>query len=465
MRSLTDWLEVVWFRRKVVAIILAAVLALTTVYLIFAPRTYESVASLYFDKSAPDPLRTQDDNRPQGAPSLSTEAEVVRSSRVVQRVIDRMTPAERKSYEADWKSEAKKGETFDDWMREELLENVTVTAEDKAQVMTIAARAPDAADAARLANSFATSYVEAQRQLSTGPAQEYAKFLQSKMAAARQDVETAETELSGFVRATGISNGGDLQADASQTASILAESASSRGLAASAANTGGAIEQGIADAERTDTVQRLRSDVTAKMAEVSDMEASLGPNHPKMLAARAELATLQSRLNTERRAAASAFTQSRQAALQAESSAAAARASQLQSAAAAQQSKLVAMSSNLGKFTTLQQALAAAQQRYNDLSAQASKMNLRGNLPLANVSQLDNAKPPITPKSPKIGLMLLLALLLGSAIGGAVAILLEYLNPRVRTLANVERLIGVPVVARLSLPRETPRMLTDARSN
>ena len=465
MRSLTDWLEVVWFRRKVVAIILATILALTTVYLIFAPRTYESVASLYFDKTAPDPLRKDDDNRQAPPPSLSTEAEVVRSSRVVQRVVDRMTPAERKYYEGEWKSDAKTGESFDDWMREELLKSVTVTAEDKAQVMTIAAIAPDSADAAKLANSFATSYVETQRQLSTGPAQQYAKFLESKMSAARADVETAESELSAFVRATGISNNGNLQSDAAQAASIIAESASASGMAASTASTGGAVEQAVADAERTESIQRQNTELATKQAKVVDLESTLGPNHPTLVAARAELTGIKASLRAERSATTAAITRARQAELAAATSAAAARAAQLQSAAGAQQSKLVAMSSNLGKFTTLQQALAAAQQRYNDMSAQAAKMSLRGNLPLANVSQLDTAKAPITPKSPKIGLMLLLALLLGSAIGGAVAILLEYLNPRVRTLANVERLIGVPVVARLSLPREAPRMLTDARAS
>ncbi|HEX7931262.1 MAG TPA: Wzz/FepE/Etk N-terminal domain-containing protein, partial [Sphingomicrobium sp.] len=103
MRSLTDWFEVVWFRRKVVAIITAVIVALMAVYLVFAPRTYQASASLYFDKSAPDPLKS-DNNGQQQDNRLTTEAEVIRSSKVVQRVVQAIPAAERKAYEAKWGS-------------------------------------------------------------------------------------------------------------------------------------------------------------------------------------------------------------------------------------------------------------------------------------------------------------------------------------------------------------------------
>lgn len=461
MRSLTDWFEVVWFRRRVVAIITGVIVALMAVYLVLAPRTYQATASLYFDKSAPDPLKTDAGGGQQDNSGLATEAEVIRSTKVVQRVVQKLPAADRKAYEAKWASEGKKAK-FDDWLRAELLSSVGVGVQDGTKVLSITAVAPDPKKAADLANAFASGYVEAQQQLTTGPAQAYAKFLSGNLEAARKEVEQAEATLSAFVKATGISNNGNLNADATQYAGIATQLAGSQATAAGAANTGGAIEQGIADAERTETVQRLRGEYAAKAAEVSQLESTLGPNHPTLQAAEAELATIKSRLATERSQAVAAFTRSRRAQMDAASAAAAAQASQLQAAASAQRSQLVSMSSNLGKFQTLQQELANAQQRYNQLSTQASQMQLRGALPLANVSQLDTAKAPERPTSPKVGLLGMLAVFLGLAIGAGVAILLEYLNPRVRTLANVEKLIGVPVVARLSLPRETPRMLTDA---
>jgi succinoglycan biosynthesis transport protein ExoP len=462
MRSLTDWFEVVWFRRKVVAIITAVIVALMAVYLVFAPRTYQASASLYFDKSAPDPLKSENNGQQQDN-RLTTEAEVIRSSKVVQRVIQSIPAPERKEYEAKWGSQSKSGQPFEDWLRAKLLSAVTVTTQADTKVLAINAVAPEPENAAELANRFATGYVEAQRELSTGPAQAYAKFLSGNMAAARKDVERAESALSSFVKATGIS--GDTQASAGALAATVSQLAGSQAAAAGAARMGGSDAQGIADAQNTETVQRLSTDYATKAAQVSQYEATLGPNHPTLQAAEAELATIKARLNAERRSATDAFVRSRQAALAAESAAAAARAGQLQSAANSQRSQLVEMSSNLGKFATLQQDLATAQQRYNELSSRASQMQLRGALPLANVSQLDTAKAPDRPTSPKVGLLSMLAVMMGLAIGAGVAILLEYLNPRVRTLANVEKLIGVPVVARLSLPRETPRMLTDASAN
>lgn len=464
MRSLTDWFEIIWFRWKVVAIITAAVVALMAVYLIVAPRIYETTASLYFDKAAPDPLK--DPGAPQQDNSrLATEAQVIRSSKVVQQVVKKLNPIERKTYEDQWTATAKNSMPFDEWMQRTLLAGVVVEPQDDSTVMKVTAVASDPGKAAWLANSFASSYVEAQRELNTGPAQAYAKYLSGKMESARKDVETAESTLSSFVKATGISNNGDLNADAGQYATVAAQAAGASATASSAARRmSGAMERGIADAERTETVQRLSTEAATKSALVSDLEASYGPNHPKLLAAKAELDTIKARLASERKAAALTYARSQQAIDAAESAAAAAQASQLQSAAASQRSQLVAMSSNLGKFTTLQQDLASAQARYNELSARAAQWRLRGNVPLANVSQLDKAEAPDHPKSPKAGLLGLLAILLGLGLGAGVAILLEYLNPRVRTLANVEKLIGVPVVARLSLPREAPRMLTDARA-
>lgn len=466
MRSLTDWFEIVWFRWKIVAIVTATIVALMAVYLIFAPRTYEASASLYFNKSAPDPLRNDEGAAKQGGnPTLDSEIEIVKSTPVVAHVIEKLTPNERKAYEAAWSAAVsdKKQTSFEDWMRGVLLKQIQVTAENDAQLIAITARARNGGEAAKLANLFAGGYLEAQRQLSTGPAQAYAKQLTTEMATARQAVMKAEASLSAFVKATGIA-GGNLDSAAVGYQNIAVESASARAIAASTANTGGAAEGGLADALRTETIQRLNSELSTKSAMLSDMEASLGPNHPKMIAARAELDTIQSRLSKERAAATATFSRSRSADLAAANAAAAARASQLESAANSQRSQLVAMSSNLGKFQTLQQDLAAAQQQYNDLSAKEAQMRLRSNIPLANISQLDTAKVPNGPTSPKAGLLSMLAVLLGLAIGAGLAILLEYLNPRVRTLANVEKLIGVPVVARLSLPRETPRMLTDARA-
>ncbi|PZU60531.1 MAG: hypothetical protein DI547_02675 [Sphingobium sp.] len=464
MRSLTDWFEVVWFRRKVVGIITAVVLALMAIYLVIAPRTYQASASLYFDKSAPDPLKPNNQNGPENN-RLDTEAEVIRSSKVVQQVIKGMAPAELATYKTQWGSQSKSGAAFEDWLRTRLLEAVTVNTQADTKVLTINTTAAQPEKAAELANRFASGFMNVQRELSSGPAQQNAKFLEANMADARKEVVRAEGALGAFVKATGISNNGNLDADATQYSGTAVQLAGAQAAAAGAANVGGAIEQGIADAERTEAVQRLRTEYASKAAEVSQLEASLGPNHPRLQAAEAELGTIKSRLNIEQKSAAAAFTRSRTAEINAAAAAAAAQAAQLRAASASQESKLVSMSSNLGKFTTLQQDLVNAQQRYNELSTNASQMQLRGNLPLANVSQLDEAKAPDRPTSPKVGLLSLLAVMLGLIIGAGVAILLEYLNPRVRTLANVERLIGVPVVARLSLPRETPRMLTDASAS
>lgn len=461
MNNIQDWGEALRYRWRSVFVVSAATVVLALLYLLVAPQTYTATATLFFDGDSPDPLEQGADPTVQNE-GLDTQVDILRSAAVADQVVEDLELVEEEDLQALWR-ESEARIPLDEWLSEWVSEAVTIENDGDTRVVAITAKAGQADRAAAIANAYANASTAKLLSLTTTAAAGYLQWLEDEVAQADIAVNEAEGRLQEFVAVTGIPNNGDLSAEAARSANIALESAVAGAQAAGASRRGGVSQYAAGEAERSPALQNIRAQLAEKRSELSDMASRLGPRHPEMQSARAEVEMLEQSLAQESGAARAAFASARAAELGSERSSTGAAAGILSAAAAAQNSRLSSMSQNIGRMTTLQSELSIAQQHQADLKRSLSRMQLETNVPRTEVTQLDNARPPLLPSSPRSGLVLFLAVVLGLVLGALLAIVREVLNPYARNPGSLQRALGIPVIGRVALPKQSIRQLVDAR--
>jgi uncharacterized protein involved in exopolysaccharide biosynthesis len=389
---------------------------------------------------------------------IGTQADLVKSPYVASQAAVLAGLDRDPRYVAEWRSAGVRV-PYDDWLRRRLLGAIIVNPGKDSNVLDVQTTADTPLEAARLANGFARAAVAAHYRLRTDPAKAYATWLEGRLAKAREAMLDSQAKLVEFMKATGLSQGEDLSSEGQQVASMAGELASAEARAAAARQSKFAEQQGLGEAERISTVQSLRQDVASKTTELAKLEETFGPQYPDVKRAKAELATLQSNLKSELANALKTFTDERAAQAAAEREAANAAESQLRELTNRQRARLESLGVSAAQYSTLKNDYAAAQRNYNDLDQKLASMRLQSAVPQTEMQVLDTASPFLVSIVPDENKALLFAILIGLILGSLGAILLEYLNPRVRSWGGIERLLGVRVIGKVALPAPPPLAL------
>ena len=112
-------------------------------------------------------------------------------------------------------------------------------------------------------------------------------------------------------------------------------------------------------------------------------------------------------------------------------------------------------------------ALLAPEERTSSearrLREQLEDLQFRQSLQTGNASLVQRAATPREPSSPNIKRNLAFGIILGGALGFALASLLERFDRRLKTVEDLERAYGIPVIARVPRSRELRRGSQSAR--
>ncbi|RST32020.1 hypothetical protein HMF7854_15105 [Sphingomonas ginkgonis] len=458
MYSFLDWIDAVRYRWKLVALVTGVIGLLAILYIGTAPRKYTASASLLLDSRAPDPIKAEDNplSPDQTRNAMATQADLIRSPNVATQAAVIAGYDKNPGYVQAWQKQTSGRQPYGDWLAQVMLGQLSVTPGKDTDILEIRGTAKNAKDAAQIANAFAQASVDSQYRLRTQPARAYSNWLAGQLTQAKGRVIEAQNTLSDFVKQTGITNDNAMSTEGTQMAEMVTQLASAEAKSAAARQSNFSGAQARGDAERSQVVQGIRQQISETSGKLADLQAMFGPDYPDVKRTQAQLSTLQSKLNSELSNASGTFSGSRNAEAAAERAAAAASENRLRSLTSQQNARMMKMGTNFAQYNRLKNEFDTAQRNYNDLDQRLTRMRLQGNVPLTDVQVLDHASPPLFPSSPKVGMTMLLALLLGAILGTIAAIVLEFINPRVRSWGGIERRLGVQVVGRIALPRPGP---------
>lgn len=438
-------------RWRIVAATTLAALIGVTIWSLTSTRLYTSTATLLFDSAQADPV--EQENAPPRSSSLGTQADIIRSSVVAERVIEKLKLDEDKTLRQRYAA-AKRDMSYHEWLSSRLSSGsaLTVTFAKSTNVLAVNYISSDPKYATRMANAFAEAFVEVQLELKTDPAKVYSRWFENQIREYRQRLEAAQSSLTAFQREQGLVGAQKIDIEMARLSDLSGQLTAAQAEAAAVSSRAGSSAGSSSEAQMGGLVQSLDGQIASKSAEVQQLRQSYGPNHPTLVAANSQLAELRNRRG---QAVGTAVT-----AMRVTSQAAQARVGEVRSLLDAQRARVLKLSGVQDRMAVYQRDVDAAQTAYDAVTNRLNQVRLVSEVPQTNVTLLDRAVVPTLPTSPNIPTRFVLGLIVGLLAGIAIVLGNEWMNPRVRSVGGLATGTLVPVLADLRDPPTGPLGLT-----
>ncbi len=313
--------------------------------------------------------------------------------------------------------------------------------------------APNAAMAAKIANSIAENFIEtslSRRYEATTYARE---FLQNRIEATRVKLEESERKAAEYAKAQGIikvAGEGEGRVSSEQTlaSADLTQLSSQLALARAArvqaeadyrGNSGGTAAATSLTNSAVNDLRRQRGELSA---ELSKLQSDFGPEYPKVKALSSQVAELDRQIAREQGRVTTSVSQGlydkyRQA-LAAEQGLQA-RVNQLKSDVLDQQQRSI-------QFNIIQRDVDTNRALYDALLQRFKEVGIAAGVGTNNVSIVDPALTPESPSQPNVPLNLAVGLLFGLMLGSGVALAREQLADAVILPSEFQQKLGLKLL-------------------
>jgi chain length determinant protein EpsF len=436
--SLYQLFSILRARRLVAGLILLTTVLLALAWVLFRPGSYMARAPVLVDIMRTDPVNATPQYGPVPTSFLATQIDIVKSDRVAERVVQLLPPDQPPLKALREKAQKKPGPNVERVIASVLQQRLEVKPARESNVINITWTGRTPAEAARVANAFAQAYIETNLDLKTDPARKYTVWFDDQVKEARDKLEKSQQRLADFQQKAGIVTS-DEKADYETT---RLNDLSQQLIAVQNRGRTGATTA----SDASPLVNNLRQDAAHLEAKIAQGSATMGSRHPEMMRMQAELATVRSRMAQE----ASRVGQTAASAAEA----AKARERELQGMIAEQKQRVLALSKQRGDLALLKSDVDSAQKAFETVSASAAQARLQSMSNQTNVMRLASAVEPLDPTGPSGVQALLIALVAGTILAVASAMLMELANRRVRTAQDLALVTHLPILA--SVPAAVP---------
>lgn len=454
------WLvNAVWRSRWIMLAVILAALVLGAVVTLLTTPLYTAASSLQIDQQTERVLGTEDE-QPAAAFQdadrfLQTNIEVLKSRATAVRVAQNLNLFSGNDFIEQMGARAEP-DMPEPERREAILglldKSLAVDLPRNSRVARINFRSPDPALSARVANAYADNFITGNLQRKFNSTSYARSFLERQLVPARERLETSERELIAYARQAGLidtqGTEGDAKSTNSNSITIYSLTSLNSAYAAATANRI-AAEQRLRVAQRSPNgalaesynnmgIQRLYEARAGRIADLQDELKRHKGDYPTVIRAKAAIAELTQQIDKMngdiRRSITDQYDTARQ-----QEAALAAEVERMKTEALAEKDRSV-------QYNTLRRDVDSNRSMYEALLQRYKEVSAASGISANNVSVVDRAEPPIKPTSPRLGLNLAIAMMLGLLIASAVAILRELLDDRVQNATDIEAKFGLPAL-------------------
>lgn len=441
--SLQQFLLILRARRKALIAIWGTVVLTALVVSLLLPKQYTAEAVIAIDTVKLDPISNMPMSGQLIPGYLATQVDILTSHETALKVVDLLHLdqfAEAKEQFND--ATAGKG-NLRDWLADNLLKNLDVKPSRESNAISISYTSPDPAFSSALANSFVEAYKQVNIDIRSSSAQQNTLFFRKQLESLQQKLEQAQGAMSDYQQAQGIVAIDErMDIETQRLAEISSQLVAAQGLSIDA-NSRSQNQQGIApDVLNNPLIQQQKSNVALLEGKFRQIAAKEGPNHPQYQQAQAELASARAQMANLIKQYTAGLTSSAENTEQ--------RLAQLLQAQATQKERVMQLKKQRSRLDILQRGVDSAQRVYDLAMQKLAESAMESNSNATNVAVLKAAPEPTRHSKPKLLINLILALFLGGLLGIGFALMLELQDRRIRSAADLEQLLKLPVLADLS---------------
>lgn len=461
--NFAQFLAILRARWKVALIVFVSVLVLAIAVSLLMRKTYMASASVVVDSTKPDPLAAVLYAGGVNPSLIATQIDVIQSDRVAFKVVRNLRLTENPQIREQWQDATDGVGSIEQWLTTTVFQkSLDVKPSRESNVVTVSYKAPDPQFAAVLANAFVQAYLETNVEMRVEPAKLYSSFFDQRAKEAREALEKAQSKLSEFQKEKGIiATDERLDVENARLSELSSQFVALQSLASDSGSRQTAAKGKGADRMQevlnNPLIAGLKADQARQEAKLQELTARLGEKNPQVIEARANLAELKARVDSETVKVAGSLGIANNINQQ--------RAGEIKAALEAQRAKVLQMKAVRDDGAVLQRDVENAQRTYDTIMQRLNQTTLESLATQSNVSVLSQAVPPVEPASPKLLLNIAVAIFLGTLLAIGLVMGMELRDRRVRSIEDVAQAVALPIIGVLPSPHARRLFRKTARVN
>lgn len=463
-----QFINILWSRRWIALSALMMTVITTLVVSLSLPKQYVATTSIVVEQRSIDPVTGQALPIQLLPGYIATQVDVIASHNVARKVVDKLNltnnPQMQQEFPRFEEEFSKAGNVGDirDYAADLLLKKLEIRPSRESSLMQVDFSSTSQQFAALIANSFADAYIQTDIELRAQPAKLRADWFDSQMALLREHLEYAQSVLSTYQQQHGIvATDGHLDMENTRLMELsrqLVESQSRTGelqsrknLLTATVRQGGSSES-LNEVLGNPLIQSLKSELARAEARFAELSKRVDTNHPLYKQAKAEVSSLQQKIQSEINMVLSGITGGVVSSSQ--------RDKIVTDALTEQKIKVLELKKQYDEIGVFNREVENAQRAYDAVMQRAVQSRMESEMSQTNISVLSSALPPQKPAKPNVLLNMILSFFLGSMLGVGSTLLAELMDRRVRSAFDISELLAVPVFTVTSTSAHNPKRMS-----